>query len=108
MSRTDRQAATAATFAALGAPTPFWPRTAGGRVIADAQGRPRVLILQVADSDASTDAALARSISRLINEAAGERQPDACSPLDPDHLDAVREETERAGRQMGRRVGGGR
>ncbi len=108
MSRTDHQAATAAVFAALGAPTPCWPLTTGGRQICDAQGRVRVIVVPVADSDASTDAALARSIARLINEAAGERQPDACSPLDPDHLDAVREETARCGRQMGRRVGGGR
>ncbi|KMO28548.1 hypothetical protein [Methylobacterium aquaticum] len=108
MSRTDRQAATAATLANLDAPPPFWPLTTSGRQICDALGRPRLLVLPTADGSADADRHLAAAICRLINEAAGERQPDACSPLDPDHLDAVREETERAGRQMGRRVGGGR
>lgn len=108
MSRTDRQAATAAVLAALGAPTPWWPLTSSGRQICDARGRVRLIVVPVDDSDASSDAALARAVSQIVNEDSGERQPDACSPLDPDHLDAVHEETARCGRQMGRRVGGGR
>ncbi|AWN47191.1 hypothetical protein DK419_13405 [Methylobacterium terrae] len=105
MSRTDRQAATAAVLMALGAPAPFWPLTTSGRQICDAQGRPFLFAIPSDDRDAVE---LARVVSRLLNEACGVPEAGVAAPLDPDHLDAVREETERAGRQMGRRVGGGR
>lgn len=105
MSRTDHQAATAAVLGALGAPAPFWPLTSSGRQICDAQGRPLLFVIPDGDRDA---AALARTVSRLLNEACGVPEADAAAPLDPDHLDAVREETMRAGRQMGRRAGGAR
>jgi hypothetical protein len=106
MSRTDRQAATAAVLMSLGAPTPWWPQTASGHVVSDAQGQPLFIIFPAAGRD---QAALARTLSRILNEAAGEPEAGAAAPLDPDHLDAVRQETARAGRQMGRRVvGGGR
>lgn len=105
MTRTDHQAVAAATLAALGAPTPWWPQTASGRVISDAQGQPLLIIFPAAGRDQS---ALARVISRAINEAAGEPEAGVAAPLDPDHLDDLREETQHAARQMGRRVGGGR
>ncbi|MGX7709147.1 hypothetical protein [Methylobacterium sp. Gmos1] len=105
MSRTDRQAATAAVMMGLGAPMPWWPQTSSGHLISDAQGQPLFLVLPAAGRD---QAALARTISRILNEAAGEPEAGVAAPLDPDHLDAVREESARCGRQMGRRVGGGR
>jgi hypothetical protein len=106
MSRPDPQAATVAMLTALGAPTPWWPQTAGGHLVSDAQGQPLILVLPTAGRD---QAAIARTVSRILNEAAGVPEAGTAAPLDPDHLDAVREETERCGRQMGRRVvGGGR
>ncbi|GJE01451.1 hypothetical protein [Methylobacterium isbiliense] len=95
MSRTVEQAATAAALALLDAPTPLHPRDANGRVIADALGRPRVLILPTRTDDPAGDHALACAIARLINEAAG------VAPEDVEPVEA------RPGRAVfGRRVGG--
>ncbi|MGY2052925.1 hypothetical protein [Methylobacterium sp. JK268] len=86
---TAAQAAAAATLARLDAPTPWWPLTASGRQIVDALGRPRLLVLPTAAANPGEDHALALAVCRLINEAAGEPDPPAEAPLNPDHLEAV-------------------
>ncbi|WP_287744288.1 hypothetical protein [Methylobacterium sp.] len=79
----------------LDAPTPLHPRDANGRVISDALGRPRVLILPIRTDDPARDHALAVAIARLINEAAG------AEPTAAEHMEA------RPDRPVfGRRVGG--
>lgn len=94
MSTTASQAATAATLAMLDAPAPWHPRDANGRVISDALGRPRVLILPTRTDDAAGDHALAVAICRLINEQAG------ADPAAAEHMEA------RPGRPVfGRRIG---
>lgn len=79
---TAAQAATAATLGLLDAPTPWHPRDANGRVICDALGRPRVLVLPVHLGCAAEDHALAVAIARFVNEQAGE------DPAVAEHMEA--------------------
>ncbi|MGF3025587.1 hypothetical protein ACQVP2_22515 [Methylobacterium aquaticum] len=106
MSRTDRQAAVAVVLMDLHAATPWHLRVPNSKTIMNAAGHPRVHILPVAGSTPADDIALAAEIAKLINEAAGVPVASISAPLDPDHLDALHEETQHAARQMGRRVVG--
>ena len=92
---TASQAATAAILAMLNAPTPWHPRDENARVLMDGLGRPRFLILPVDDSDAATDAALARAVGRLINKEAG-AESEAAEHVEPRPAQPV----------FGQRVGG--
>ncbi|MFE1598222.1 hypothetical protein [Methylobacterium sp. ID0610] len=100
-----QQAATAAHLHLLDAPTPWWSLAASSRCIADAQGRPRVLILPVAGGSLAEDVALATAVARLINEAAGVPDAPVEASHDPDHLDAVGAESAHFRRRVGARAG---
>ncbi|ACA18436.1 hypothetical protein M446_4078 [Methylobacterium sp. 4-46] len=98
MSRTASQATTAAVLYMLGAPAPFRPLSESSRCIAVAGGRPRIQVLWGGPGHEVDDVALARVISRILNEAAGE------SMTALEYEEAVRAETAHFLRRVGARA----